>query len=530
MNNRRYILIIILAGIAAYLTSFQNSFVWDDIGLIRINPYIKSWEHIGDIFTSFLYHKTGEGGTFYRPIVSLSFLIDYSIWKENPVGYHLINLTLHITNAILVYKIILALFKEEKLSLFTALIFLVHPIHTEAVTYISGRADPIVTLFMLGSLLLFITYAPQNKFCGVLYAVVFYLLALLTKAYAIVFILLLGTYGFCFRPKIKLRYYLIFLITSIIYGTIRLALLKNEAGGFIFKQNTNIPHLFMVISRSFTEYLRLLLFPINLHYQRELHIPHSIFSPYGILSVLIPLAFILFVIIFRKKKPVLFGSIWFIIALIPYQNTLRLNATVAEHWLYFPSIGFFLVITSLLLSKAKRVTRVQRRKEFIHSVPYIFLVFIVIAGIVLTNFQSLHWKDEITMYNYILRFRPNEPRVHNNLGSAYATAEEYDKAIDHFKKAVEIAPNYSTAYFNIGAVYLEKEHFYTAAIQFQKALTLNPSYTKARLYLADTYNRLGLIYYNQKNYSKAKELWIKALNIHHGYSRAKKNLERLKKL
>ncbi|MFH1905457.1 MAG: tetratricopeptide repeat protein [bacterium] len=521
MNNRKYILILILAGIAAYLTSFQNSFVWDDIGLISINPYIKSWKHIGDIFTSFLYNKTGEGGIFYRPIVSLSFLIDYSIWKENPVGYHLTNLLLHILNTILLYRIILYMFKEGKIAFFTALLFLVHPIHTEAVTYISGRADPIVTLFMLSSLLLFITYAPKNKFWGMFCAIAFYILALLTKAYAIVFILLLGTYGFCFRPKIKLRHYLIFLITSIIYGTMRLGLLKNEIGVFLFKQNMNIPHLLLVISRSFTEYLRLILFPINLHYQRELHIPHSIFCPYGILSIVIPLAFILFVIIFRKKKPVLFGSIWFIISLIPYQNTLRLNATVAEHWLYFPSIGFFLVVSSLLLSpKAGK----GKRK----CVPYIFLVFIVIAGIVLTNLQSLHWKDEITLYNYILRFRPNEPRVHNNLGNAYATDGRYENALLHFKKAVEIAPGYSTAYFNMGAVYLEKQHFYTAVAQFQKALTLNPSYTKARLYLADTYNRLGLTYYKQKNYPKARESWIKALKIYHGYSKSKKNLERLR--
>ena len=373
---------------------------------------------------------------------------------------------------------------------------------------------------MLSSLLLFITYGPQNKFLEMFCAIAFYILALLTKEYAIVFILLLGTYGLCFKPKIKLRHYLIFFAISLSYGLVRLALLKNETGVFIFKQNMNIPHLLLVISRSFTEYLRLLLFPINLHYQRELHIPYSIFCPYGILSFLIPLAFILFVIIFRKKKPVLFGSIWFIVSLIPYQSALQLNAIVAEHWLYFPSIGFFLVISSLLFSpKADNGKR---------GVPYIFLVFIVIAGIALTNSQSRHWKNEIILYNYILKFRPNEPRVHNNLGNAYAAERRYEDALLHFKKAVEIAPGYSTAYFNMGAVYLEKQHFYTAATQFQKALTLNPSYTKARLYLADTYNRLGITYYKQKNYPKARELWIKALKIYPGYSKSKKNLERLR--
>ena len=198
MNNRKYILVLILAGIAAYLTSFQNNFVWDDIGLISINPYIKNWKHIGDIFTSFLHHKTGEGGTFYRPIVSLSFLIDYSIWKGNPVGYHLTNLMFHIVNAILLYKIIFTLFKEEKTALFTSLLFVVHPIHTEAVTYISGRADPIAALFLLSSLLLFITCGNQNKFKDMFFAAVFYILALLTKEYAVIFILLLAAYGLCF--------------------------------------------------------------------------------------------------------------------------------------------------------------------------------------------------------------------------------------------------------------------------------------------------------------------------------------------
>ncbi|MCK5594683.1 tetratricopeptide repeat protein [bacterium] len=523
MNNRKYILVLILAGIAAYLTSFQNSFVWDDIGLITINPYIKSWKHIGDIFTSFLYYKTGDGGTFYRPIVSLSFLIDYSIWKGNPVGYHLTNLLLHVTNAILLYKIIFALFKEEKTAFFTSLLFVVHPIHTEAIAYISGRADPISILFMLSSLLLFITYGSQNKFRGMFFSVVFYMLALLTKEYAIIFVLLLAAYGICFKPKIKLRYYLIFFAISLIYGLARLALLKNEAGVFLFKQNINIAHLLLVTGSSFTEYLRLLLFPINLHYQRELHVPSSILQPMGILSVLIPLVFILFVIIFRKKKPVLFGSIWFMICLIPYQSALQLNAELTEHWLYFPSIGIFLIISSFLTSRIRNA----KYKHVLNTARYAFFALIIIPGIVFTNFQSRHWKDEITLYNHILRFRPNEPRVHNNLGNAYATERKYDDALAHFKKAVEIAPAYSTAFFNMGTVYLEKQQFYTAATQFQKALTLNPSYTKARLYLAETYNRLGLTYYKQKNYQKARESWIKALKIHSTHSGAKKNLATL---
>ena len=523
MNNRKYILIIILAGIAAYLTSFQNNFVWDDIGLISINPYIKSWKHIGDIFASFLHHKIGEGGIFYRPIVSLSFLIDYSMWKENPVGYHLTNLLFHILNAILLYKIIFALFKKGKIALFTSLLFAVHPIHTEAVTYISGRADPIAALFLLSSLLLFITYAPQNKFWGMLCAVVFYILALFTKEYAIIFILLLATYGFCFKPKIKLRYYLIFLAISLIYGLIRLALLNNEAGVFLFKQNMNMSHLLLVASRSFAEYLSLLLFPINLHYQRALHMPHSIFSTYGILSIFVFLTFILFVIVFRKKKPVLFGSIWFMICLIPYQSSLQLNAEVTEHWLYFPSIGLFLIISSFLTFSIRNV----KHKHVLNTTRYTFLILIIIAEIVFTNLQSRHWKDEITLYNHILKFRPNEPRVHNNLGNAYAAKRRYEDALPHFEKAVKIAPAYSTAYFNMGVVYLEKQQFYTAAEQFQKALTLNPSYTKARLYLADTYNKLGLIYYKQKNYPKAGELWIKTLLIYPMHSEAKKNLATL---
>ena len=143
------VILIILLGFAAYGNSFNNEFVWDDKNLIGNNAYIKDLSHMLSIFSKDLGAGSGKEYNAYRPVQLITYVIDYSLWKLNVRGYHLTNILLHICVALGIYCLINVLFHNNFLSLLTGSFYVVHPIHTEAVTYISGRADSLALLFML---------------------------------------------------------------------------------------------------------------------------------------------------------------------------------------------------------------------------------------------------------------------------------------------------------------------------------------------------------------------------------------------
>src|SRR3989338_6713361 len=180
-RHLKAILLILVLSVITYFNAFANRFVWDDRALIIENELIRDWKHIPQIFTNELY-RTSAPVSFYRPIQTLSCLFDYSIWHLNPYGYHFTNLFIHIVNGILVYFLVLLSLldnnKQYPIALFTALLFIVHPVHVQAVTYISGRADLLACLFLL---IAFILFMKGETFLSRIVSSLSFIFALLSK-------------------------------------------------------------------------------------------------------------------------------------------------------------------------------------------------------------------------------------------------------------------------------------------------------------------------------------------------------------
>ena len=157
INKQRLIaaILIVLVGFGCYFNSLTSPFIWDDTGLITDNFLIKDFKYTGKIFSTDLFNQKSTGNNFYRPLQSLSYMLDYHFFKLDAYGYHLTNVILQIIVGLLVYSFILIICGDGLTSLLTALFFMVHPIYVESVTYISGRADILVALFLLLSLILF---------------------------------------------------------------------------------------------------------------------------------------------------------------------------------------------------------------------------------------------------------------------------------------------------------------------------------------------------------------------------------------
>ena len=163
LPNWTCILIIVILGSLVYANSLGGEFIWDDLSFIRDNAFLKDWSNVPHIFTETATTSMDVGGgsvryNLYRPLQWLTFMADYSVWKLNPLGYHLTNIFLHISAALILFWFIALLFRSRMLSFLTALFFVIHPVHTEAVAYISGRADPLGLIFMLSSFGFYIKY------------------------------------------------------------------------------------------------------------------------------------------------------------------------------------------------------------------------------------------------------------------------------------------------------------------------------------------------------------------------------------
>ncbi|MBI3008645.1 MAG: hypothetical protein HYY56_03920, partial [Candidatus Omnitrophica bacterium] len=339
------LLLIIFAGGIVYANSLNNQFVWDDEMLIVNNHDIRDFHWTGKVFTTSLFHEKDERVS-YRPLQTLTYILDYSIWELNPAGYHLTNLLLHIITACLAYALIMCIFGNIHAALLTGIFFVLHPIQTEAVTYVSGRADLLAAIFILSSLLLCVKL---KEFKGWKAILLFSLLAItsflgsLSRESALILPLLVILLHSEFKP---LRILMVLACTSLAYLFLRYSVL-----GFIIPASDAPDMLTRLLAfiQVLPKYIVLLLYPQSLHMERHPSLSHSLLEPYAVLAVIF---FIIYIIClmwaYKRSREIFFGLSWIFISLIPHSGIVPVNAFMAEHWLYLPSLGFFFLLSMIL--------------------------------------------------------------------------------------------------------------------------------------------------------------------------------------
>ncbi|MFC1704003.1 tetratricopeptide repeat protein [Candidatus Omnitrophota bacterium] len=501
------LIIIILIGFMAYSNSLNGEFIWDDDGLIKNNTYIKSWSHLPRIFTESIWLGVKSQGPFYRPLQLITFMVDYSIWELDVRGYHLTNIALHILVALSIYWLVNILFGDSLLSLLTSVLFLVHPIHTEAVAYISGRADPLAALFMLLCSILYIKkLSSQNRALSLL-MLGSYICALLSKEISLILPVLLLLYHSIFKKKLMARAFFSLTGIAFIYIVLRFTVLKSAVSSIVTSANLfqRIPGFFVAICN----YTRLLFLPVDLHMEYG----HAVFSMIDH-RVIMGMLFLLFLLLYayRKRKSdaqISFSIAWFFIALLPVSNLYPINVYMAEHWLYLPSIGFFIIIAALLC-------RMYRAKSF-RIITTIVAVSLLTFYAFLTMKQSFYWSTPIVFYERTLHYVSHSPRLYNNLGSLYVDSGRKEEARALFKKAIEIDPDYVNAYANLALLYSGEGNKEYAIELYEKALAIKSDY-------AEIYNNLGLLYGDIGKKEEAIALLQKAIDIKPQYAEAYCNL------
>jgi tetratricopeptide (TPR) repeat protein len=229
-----------------------------------------------------------------------------------------------------------------------------------------------------------------------------------------------------------------------------------------------------------------------------------------IAGVLIFLALVILSLRSREGNRLLSFSIaWFLIALAPQSNLYPINAYMAEHWLYLPSMGFFLILGKALGSLFKR----PRLKPLALALAALLVAYYSS----LTIQQNTYWRDPIAFYERTLTYAPDSPRVYNNLGTLYSDAGRHEESIASLRKAIELKPAFSDAFYNLGKAYNAIGKYQEAIASYRRAIELNPAFAYA-------YYNLALAYAACGKHDEAIASYKKAIEVNPEYADACYNL------
>ena len=518
--------LIILATVGVYFNSLDNEFLWDDKVLISGNKSIQDWGYLSENLVTHLYRGTADASNFYRPILKLSFMLDWAVWQERVTGWHVTNIALHAINALLIFFLFGIILKARLAAFLAAMLFAVHPVFTSAVTYISGRGDPLALFFMLVSFLFFVR---KRHLAGAL----FFIPAILTKETAIILPLLLFAYYRIIgkgkekgvRPLLKSKrgqtpfsfYYLIvflpYIVICAIYGALRATVFNFPFVPTLTSGSTLYLRL-LTMAKILFIYLKLLILPLGLHMERNVPYVQSFFEPAVFISVtaIAVMAYFIRKKIYRQNEGIFFGISWFLIALLPVSNIRPLNMSMAEHWLYVPAIGLFACVGILLGRIMQKGAAWKLAAWGLFGAAIFFLSSE-------TFWQNRVWRNEKVFYENFLRYVPESYVAHANMGGIYVREGETDLAIREYKKALEICPHYMAAHFSLAHQYRELGERAKALRHHERAILYFPTLAEPRYELAIfyEYNSDNVRYGPGFQKNKAIAAYKKAIGLDPGY-------------
>lgn len=476
------LLLIGILAISVYWNSLSGSFFWDDTFLIADNEAVKSlsFHSIKAFFIDRNAYPSAPG-EIYKPLYLFSFALNYRLNGLNPMGYHATNLLVHLANSLLFYLLLIRLTDNARLSLISSLIFALHPIHTESVSWIKGRDDLLALLLMQLSLLAYIIGSDINrKILYICLSIVAYIMALLFKEMAVTFPGILLLYDLLLKGgKPHISRYIPYLIITLLYLSLRTYVLGQIAG--TERWTGGITETTYTIIKSIGFYIKLLLLPINLCSDYGSY-PFTNNPDIGVvLSAFAIAVFCLILYGIRKRRIVIFAILWFFLTLLPVLNIIPIKIGIAERYLYIPSIGFSVLIGFVL------------ERSWVNKgiVMFFITAFVLIFYSIGTLNRNEVWSDNSKMLKDTIDKFPGNARSHYNLGNLYKDRAEWDLALHHWKEATKFNPNHSEAHNQLGNLYLMKGEYILAHKEYEEALKINPNNIETYYNMAITLESLG---------------------------------------
>ncbi|HEY6205979.1 MAG TPA: tetratricopeptide repeat protein [Chthoniobacterales bacterium] len=469
---------LLVAAFVVHAPAIQGERIWDDTYLTRDNPFIKSPLLILETFRHYLFLDSFSA--HYRPIQNISYMVDYFFWNTDTWGFHITNVVLHAASGVALYfllrELFASLFRRASIpvrarlirraswlstaAFCVAIVWVVHPVHSAAVDYISGRADSLAFLLSATGWLLFLRAQRTTRSIAsaLLYflAAVAGLAALLSREIAAVWILLFITHLVFVEKKIPIQTRIWAIACSSLILAIYCGLrhLPQQRPPSALDLRQSAATRLVLMARSLGDYGGLMIFPLHLHMERTVEFDHNGAPGYdwrsaaaaqylSILGLIVLVALVVTCARKNRGQPLrIFGAIWFTVAYLPISNIVQLNATAAEHWLYLPSVGFLIWLTGCMFQLPKPCRRL---------IPALAAIAVIALG--LRSFiRSSDWANEETFYKRTFAAGSRSARVAINLGQIYANRAEYAKAENIFRAVLACNPGYPNAQNHLAGV------------------------------------------------------------------------------
>lgn len=485
---------VIIAAVCflAYKPAIYGDFVWDDDRYVTNNELLAAPDGLWHIWF------TTDSPSQYFPLTYTSFRIEYALWGLNPTGYHIINIVLHIANALLLWILLRQLAIPG--AWLAAMIFALHPVHVESVAWISERKNVLMVFCSLLSLLAWVRFVERsqdvrpNRHFYIL-SLLFYVLALAAKStactlpVALLAVLWLKNAAVNWKRRLQIIPYLLLGLAA---GLLAVWWENHHQGTEFARLDINLVERFLIAGHALWFYTGKFFWPLNLTFSYpQWKIDLSDILQYGWLAACLAAAVILWY--WRRKlgKGAIAAIVFFVGTLLPVIGFISLYTFVytyvADHYQYFASIGPIALVTAIGYRAASKLGERGRN------------IAKIIAGLMLMTLGTLTWrqchayKNMESLWRDTLDKNPTSWMAYNNLGQIYAVQGKTDDAINYFQKSLEIAPGKAWTHYNLALALKGKGIIDESIEQFQQTLRIDPSDAEARYELADLLESQGKI-------------------------------------
>jgi tetratricopeptide (TPR) repeat protein len=548
MSSKTVLLAVLIACVCIAVIAVHwpalsaQALSFDDDQYLVNNALVKSpsWSSTWKLLSQVLEPSTVKG--YYQPLAMISLMFDYYLGGrvENLLPFHRTSIALHAANTALIIVLLYLLFDEVWIAVAAGLLFGLHPMTMETIPWVGERKTLLAAFFALWSLLFYIRYTRScadlaarnvtrakakaeirsnvNRSTWGFYAacLLFYLLALMSKPTSTPLPVLMLLLDFWPLKRFQRRAFLEkipFFILSGIFVIITYVSQTNTANTTL-PTETGIWRTILILCHNIIFYLYKIIWPVNLSSHYPIPDPLNLSQPMvlaGVIGtfILIPLL----LISLRWTRAAFTGWLFFFIAILPTMGIIGFtNVIASDKFAYIPSFGLLMILTSFLCN-------LRLKDSVISSLKVIIPLVVILACI--ESFAArnylVHWRNSVTLFEYMVTKAPNAPSLYYNLGVSYSEFHRYQDAIESYKQAIKIKPDYADVYNNLGFTYSELARWQDAIEAYEQAIKIKPDY-------ADAHYNLGITCYKLGRYQDAIESYKQAIRIKPDLVKAHYNL------